>query len=110
MEDLNKNESRSSSATILNNNADISLEGLQIKNTNRYSIIYYIFCQFNSYSLRNKFGQFREFCKDSLNILLVTKTKLDNSFPRVEFLIPGYCSPDRLDCISQGGEILLYIR
>ena len=109
MENLNENESRSSSATVLNNNADINLEGLQIKNANRYCIIYYIFCQFNSYSLRNKFGQFREFCKDNLDIVLVTKTKLGNSFPRVEFLIPGYCNPDMLDCISQGGEILLYI-
>ena len=58
----------------------------------------------------NKFGQLHEFCKDNLDIILITETKLQSSFSRMEFLIPGYCSPDRLVCNHRRGEILTYIR
>ena len=60
--------------------------------------------------MRNKFEQLREFCKDNLDILLTTETKLDSSFSSAQFHIPGYCSPYRLNRNSHGGGILLYIR
>ena len=39
----------------------------------------------------------------------MTETKLDSSFPSVQFHIPGYWSPYRLDHNSHGGGILTYI-
>ena len=41
---------------------------------------------------------------------MIYETKLDNSFPRNEFLIPGYTEPYRLDRNCHGGGILLYVR
>ena len=54
-------------------------------------------------------NNYREFCKDNLDILLTAENKLDNSFPSAQFHIPGYCGPYRLDRNSHGGGILLYI-
>ena len=87
------------------NNPEISLKGLKMKNISRI-----IFGQININSLRNKFEQLREFCKDNLDILLITETKLDSSFPNAQFHIPGYCSLYRLDLNPHGGGILLYIK
>ena len=101
-----KNESRASSMNFSGNKSEISLKELKIKNINGI-----IFRHININSLRNKFEQLREFCKDNLDILLMIETKLDISFlPSVQFHIPGYCSPCRLDRNSHGGGLLLYIR
>ena len=88
--------------TFSGNKPEISLKGLKMKNINKV-----VFGQININSMRNKFEQFREFCKDNPDILLITKTKLDSSFPSAQFHIPCYYSPYRLDCNSHGGGILL---
>ena len=46
----------------------------------------------------------------NLDLLLVSETKIDDSFPTAQFLISGFCKPYRLDHCSNGGGILLYIR
>ena len=70
-----------------------------------------VFGDININFLQNKFEQIREFCKDNLDILLITETKLDiSSFPSAQIHIPGYYSPYSLDRSSQEGGILLYIR
>ena len=79
--------------------------GLKIKNINRI-----VFGQISTNPLQNKFEQLCEFCKDNLDILLITETKLDSSLPNAQFHIPGNCSPFRLDRNSHGGGILLFIR
>ena len=66
--------------------------------------------QLNINLMRNK-SQFLE--KDvcaNLDILLISETKLDDSFPSAQFLLDGFSKPYRLDRRSNGGGILLYIR
>ena len=46
----------------------------------------------------------------SLDLLLVSETKLDDSFSQAQFLKNGFCMPYRLDCCSNGGDLMLYIR
>ena len=46
----------------------------------------------------------------SLDLLLVSETKLDDSFPTAQFLMSGFCKPYRLDRYSNGGGLMLYIR
>ena len=60
-------------------------------------------------SIRNKF-QFleKEVCAN-LDILLISETKLDDSFPSAQFLLDGFSKLHRLDRCSNGGGILLYI-
>ena len=46
----------------------------------------------------------------NLGILLISETKLDDSFPSAQFLLDRFSKPYRLDRCSNGGGILLYIR
>ena len=41
---------------------------------------------------------------------MVSETKIDNSFPVGNFVIDGFSTPYRLDCHSNGGGIMLYVR
>lgn len=48
-------------------------------------------------SLSIKFNQLKELAVD---ILLLTETKLDDSFPTSQFLVDGFSEPFRLDRIG----------
>ena len=41
---------------------------------------------------------------------MISKTKIDESFPKRNFLIEGFSTPYRLDGDSKSGEIMLYVR
>ena len=43
------------------------------------------------------------------DILMVTETKIDESFLISQFIIPGFTSPYRFDRTKDGGGILVYI-
>ena len=46
----------------------------------------------------------------NVDILMVTETKIDESFPTSQFIIPGFNSPYRFDRTKDGGRILVYSR
>ena len=81
------------------------LENLRWKNKNRP-----IIAQLNINSLRNKFGFLSSQITNYVDILLLSETKLDDSFPTGQFSLNGYSKPYRLDLSSNGGGILLYVR
>ena len=64
----------------------------------------------NINSIRNKFDLLKKIVAEEIDILMITETKLDDSFPGSQFLIPGFCTPYRLNRNKNGGGILLYIR
>ena len=68
-----------------------------------------IIAHININSIRNKFEALKLFIKDKVHILLVSETKLDDSFPISQFLIEGYKTPIRLDKSSHSGGIMMYI-
>ena len=41
---------------------------------------------------------------------MLSETKLDSTFPSIQFLINGFSVPHTLDQNSKGGGILLYVR
>ena len=45
-----------------------------------------------------------------VDILLLSETKLDDSFPTAQFSLNGFCKPYRLDNSSKGGGIIPYLR
>ena len=45
-----------------------------------------------------------------VDILVLSETKLDSTFPSIQFLINGFSVPHRLDRNSKGSGILLYVR
>ena len=60
----------------------------------------------NINSIRNKFDMLSSMVKDNIDILMVSGTKLDSSFPQVQFRTKGYVPPFRCDRNSHGGGIL----
>ena len=81
------------------------LRDIKFKNINRLVI-----GQININSLRNKFEALKMLITGNLDILVITETKLDESFPSQQFNIEGFSSPFRLDRNINGGGIMIYIR
>ena len=48
--------------------------------------------------------------KSKVDILLVSETKIDDSYPSAQFKITGFSVPYRMDCNENGGCIILYVR
>ena len=61
----------------------------------------------NINSISNKFDQLKCMIEENLDILIITETKLDSTFPTTQFLINGFCKPQRLDRNRNGGEVLI---
>ena len=86
-------------------NPDIILKELRKKNEDRL-----IFGHININFLQNKFDALRSLVQGMVDILVISETKIDESFPVNQFLIPGYSTPFRADRNSQGGGLIIYIR
>ena len=81
------------------------LNDVREKNINRP-----IIGQLNINSIRNKFHFLESEASKHLDILLISETKIDESFPSAQFLLDGFSRPYRLDRCANGGGILLYVR
>ena len=64
----------------------------------------------NINSIRNKFDQLTLLIKNNIDVLVITETKVDASFPVSQFKIDGYSIPYRLDRTSNGGGVMVYVR
>ena len=64
----------------------------------------------NINSIHNKFEMLPMSVAQYVDILMLSETKLDSTFPSIQFLINGFSVPHRLDRNSKGGGILLYVR
>ena len=64
----------------------------------------------NINSIRNKFEMLSLSVAQYVDILMLSETKLDSTFPSTQFLINGFSIPYRFDRNSKGGGILLYVR
>ena len=71
-------------ASIISNNNPLDsfpdLNNVRQKNSSRL-----IIAQLNINSLRNKFDSFSQMVKDNVDILLISETKIDSSFPTAQF-------------------------
>ena len=104
---METNISMNEAITIVNeksNDLD-KLKSINIKNKNRL-----IIAQLNINSLRNKFDCLEVLIKDKIDILVITETKLDDTFPLTQFSMEGFKTPIRQDRSCHGGGISVYIR
>ena len=69
-----------------------------------------IFAQLNINSIRNKFEELISQVKDTVDVLMISETKIDGSFLIANFLIDGFGQPHRIDRNSSGSGIMLYVR
>ena len=61
-------------------------------------------------SISNNFDQLKFLVRGKVDILVITETKLDSTFPTSQFLIGGYNEPYRFDRNRNGGDVLIYVR
>ena len=61
-------------------------------------------------SLRNKFELLTEMVWEKVDLLMISETKLDFSFPNAQFYMKSHSQSYRLDKNSKGGGIILYVR
>ena len=59
---------------------------------------------------KEKFDQLKVIMDGNIDILVITESKLDDTFPAGEFFIDGYKPPYRKDRDRNGGGILIYVR
>ena len=61
-------------------------------------------------SIRNKFEMLKEVIGNKIDILLISETNLDDTFPLSQFILEGFTPPYRLDRTEHGGGLMLFIR
>ena len=64
------------------------LQSLRLKNLERITIAH-----LNINSIRNKIGLLEDMVRGRIDILLVSETKIDGSFPLAQFRVGGYSDP-----------------
>ena len=63
----------------------------------------------NINSVRNKFEALAYIIDNNIDLLLISETKLDDSFPTAQFQMNGFSVPYGYDRNRKGGGLLLYI-
>ena len=103
-----ENEERVSSGISSNTGSEFfwdKLKALHLSNVDRI-----IVAQINVNSIRNKFDALIAGIQNKVDILLISETKLNETFPTRQFSIDGFTSPYRLDRNGFGGGLLAYVR
>ena len=109
------NDTGNVSPTVTDENVEVNgvneddptstLNMLKSKNVDRPVIAH-----LNINFLEPKFEGLKSLIKDNVDILLISETKLDDTYPVGQFLIEGYSEPIRLDRNCHGGGLLFYMR
>ena len=68
-----------------------------------------ISAQINMNSIRNKFDALVSGIRGNINILMISETKLDESFSTRQLVIKGFTASYRLDRKGSAGGILVYV-
>ena len=105
--DLALNISQIDSETPNNNWQDdmLVLKNLRVSYPNNI-----IIGHLNINFIRNKFQMLSLSVAQYVDILMLSKTKLDSTFLSIQFLINGFSVPHRLDGNSKVGGIVLYVK
>ena len=99
------NSLTSSNNEVEKNDPKVMLNELKAKNVDRPVIA----C-ININFLEKKFEPLKAIVKDNVDILFVSETKLDDTFPSSQFIIEGYSPPIRHNRNCHGGGLMFFIR
>ena len=81
-----------------------TLNEIRKKNLNRI-----IMAHLNINSIRNKFEMLKEVVGTKIDILLISETKLDDTFPLNQFVLEVFTPPCKLDRAKHGGGLMLFV-
>ena len=100
------NQASNKSINVTTPNLLFEIKKLRIRNPNKI-----IIGNLNINSLINKFEQLKNIIiMQHIDILVLTETKLADTFPTAKFLVNGFSEPYRLDRNRKGGGNMVYIR
>ena len=88
-----------------NNDPYQTLNSIRVSNVDRL-----IIGQLNINSLKNKLEGLKLIVKGNIDILIITESKLDDTFPINQFIIQGFAPPFRADSNKNGGGVIIYVR
>ena len=91
----------------LSKNGDPKIKLRNLKETHRDRPI---IAQLNINFLHPKFDPLIDLVKENVDVLMVSETKLDDTFTTAQFHIEGFQEPIRLDRNKNGGGIMVFIR
>ena len=100
----NRGKDGNQNQNLTENTFSSVLKEIRLKNVDRL-----IIAHLNINSIRNKFEALSSFVTDNIDILLISETKIDSTFPDGQFLITGFSTPFRKDRNANGGGLLLYV-
>ena len=92
----------------LNETYDTDTTQLNSMRTNNTHTL--IFAHLNINLIRNMFPVLQTITQNNIDVLVLTESKLDNSFSTAMFTLQGYHAPIRLDRNIHGGGIIIYVR
>ena len=69
-----------------------------------------ILAHLNINSIPNKFNLLAEGVSGNVDIIMISETKIDETFPTRQFYIDGYTPPYRLDQNCNGGGLMVFVR
>ena len=69
-----------------------------------------ILANLNLNSIPNKFSSLKEIISNNIDVLVIQETKIDETFPKGSFDIPGYKRAYHKDRNIHGGGILVHVR
>ena len=64
----------------------------------------------NINSISPKFDEFKLMASGYIDVIILTETKFDDSFSKVQFCTDGFSIPYRLDKNRNGGGLVIYVR
>ena len=99
------NQASNKFINVTSPNLLFEIKKLRIRNPSKI-----IIGNLNTNSLPNKFEQLKDIVMQHIDILVLTETKLDDTFPTAKFLVNGFPEPYRLDRNRKGGGVMVYIR
>ena len=87
-----------------------SLDGLKSLRIHNHANITFSYLNINS--IRKTFDdlKLKLIINENVDILCIAETKIDESFPTAQFLLPGYHKPCRLDISDKQGGLSIYIK
>ena len=81
------------------------MRNIRLKNRNGLLIAY-----LSINLIRNKIDFLRPMISEAIDILVISETKIDHTFPTSQFVIEGFRKPFRYDRNQAGGGLLIYVR
>ena len=93
------------SSNVQEENSLDSLRKSRLRNVNKV-----IIGNINTNSLPGNFDQVKEVILKNADILVITQTKIDDTFPLGQFYVEGFTMPYRLDRNCNGGGVIVYVR